>query len=75
VRSREEAGNPEALISRARLQEEIWTEGTPPMMMQAELQFSDDPPPLRHSFNTFVFCILQFLASIPMQRCRKDAVT
>jgi TonB family protein len=46
--AREEASNPEALISRARLQEEIWTEGTPPMMMQAELQFSDANGTLVH---------------------------
>ncbi len=37
----EEAASPEALISRARLQEEIWTEGTPPMLMRAEVQVSN----------------------------------
>jgi hypothetical protein len=33
--------SPEALISRARSQEEIWTDGTPPMSMRAELQIFD----------------------------------
>src|SRR5271166_5684249 len=32
------AGSPQALISRARSQEDLWTEGTPPMEMRAELQ-------------------------------------
>jgi TonB family protein len=44
----EETASPEALISRARLQEEIWTKGMPPMMMQAELQFSDAQGSLVH---------------------------
>ncbi len=34
-----------------------------------------ESPPLRHDSNIFVFCILQFLVSIPMQRYEKDAVT
>ena len=38
---KEEAASPEALISRARLQEEIWTEGTPPILMRADVQVSD----------------------------------
>src|ERR1700687_3119449 len=38
---KEEAASPEALISRALLREEIWTAGTPPMLMRAELQVSD----------------------------------
>jgi TonB family protein len=38
---KEEAPSPDALIARARLQEEIWTEGTPPMLMRAEIQVSD----------------------------------
>jgi TonB family protein len=33
--------SPEELISRARLQEELWAEGTPPMFLRAELQVSD----------------------------------
>ncbi len=33
--------SPESLISRARLQQDIWTAGTPPMSMRADLQFSD----------------------------------
>lgn len=37
---KEEAVSPEALISRARLQE-IWTEGTPRMLMRAKVQVSD----------------------------------
>jgi TonB family protein len=39
--AKEDSSNPEALISRARLQEEIWAAGTPPMLMRAELQVSD----------------------------------
>lgn len=39
--AKEEIPSPEALISRARLQEEMWTEGTPPMSMRAELQLLD----------------------------------
>jgi TonB family protein len=38
---KEEPASPEALISRARSQEEIWVEGTPPMLMRAELQVFD----------------------------------
>jgi len=38
---KEEPASPEALISRARSQEEIWTDGTPPMSMRAELQVFD----------------------------------
>ena len=38
---KEEPASPEALISRARLQEEAWAEGTPPMLMRAELQVFD----------------------------------
>lgn len=45
---KEEAASPEALISRARLQEEIWTEGTPPMLMRAEVQASDAKGALVH---------------------------
>lgn len=37
----DEAASPEALISRARLQEDLWTEGTPSLFMQAELRVSD----------------------------------
>jgi TonB family protein len=36
--AKEETLSPESLISRARLQQEIWTEGTPSMSMRAELQ-------------------------------------
>lgn len=45
---KEEAASPETLISRARLQEEIWTEGTPPMLMRAEVQVSDAKGALVH---------------------------
>ncbi len=45
---KEEAAGPEALISRARLQEEIWTKGTPPMLMRAEIQVSDAKGSLAH---------------------------
>jgi TonB family protein len=38
---KDEVAGPEALISRARLEEEIWTDGTPPMSMRAEIQVSD----------------------------------
>jgi TonB family protein len=47
------ASSPEALISRARSQEELWTEGTPPMMMRAELQVSDGKGGLTHGEYTF----------------------
>jgi len=39
--AKEDTASPEALISQARLQEEIWTSGTPPMLMRAEVQVSD----------------------------------
>jgi TonB family protein len=39
--TKDDAPSPEALISRARMQEEVWIEGTPPMMMRAELQVYD----------------------------------
>jgi TonB family protein len=51
--AKEETPSPEALISRARLQQEIWTEGTPPMSMQAELQLSDAKGALVHGDYTF----------------------
>ena len=35
---KDDATTPEALISRARLQGEIWIDGTPPMLMRAEMQ-------------------------------------
>jgi TonB family protein len=38
---KEEPTSPEALISRARSQEDIWTDGTPPILMRAELQLFD----------------------------------
>src|ERR1700690_1270492 len=41
VTATEEAATPEALITLARLQQEIWTKGTPPMFMRAELQILD----------------------------------
>lgn len=46
--TKEETPKPEALISRARMQEEIWTEGTPSMKMQAELQVYDAEGNLGH---------------------------
>jgi TonB family protein len=45
---KEEAARPEALISRARVQEEIWAEGTPPMLMRADVQVSDAKGTLVH---------------------------
>jgi TonB family protein len=45
---KEEAESPETLISRARLQEEIWTEGTPPMLMRAEIQIAEAHGDLAH---------------------------
>jgi TonB family protein len=38
---KEEPAGPEALISRARLQEETWAKGTAPMLMRAEIQVFD----------------------------------
>ena len=46
--AKEEAASPEALISRARLHEDIWTEGTPPTLMRAEIQVSDPKGALVH---------------------------
>jgi hypothetical protein len=51
--AKEDAASPEALISRARLQEEIWTSGTPPMLMRAEVQVSDAKGGLMHGDYTF----------------------
>ena len=48
-----DTASPEALISRARLQEEIWTSGTPPMLMRAEVQVSDSKGALVHGDYTF----------------------
>jgi TonB family protein len=39
--SSSDTDGPEALLSRARTQEAIWAEGTPPMMMRADIQISD----------------------------------
>ncbi|HKV04514.1 MAG TPA: TonB family protein [Candidatus Acidoferrales bacterium] len=39
--AKENATSPEALISRARLVEEIWTAGMPSMLMRAEVQIAD----------------------------------
>jgi TonB family protein len=44
----EEAASPEALISQARLEEAIWTEGTPPMSMRAEVQVANAHGALVH---------------------------
>src|SRR5258708_10101423 len=38
---REEQASPEELISRARSEEEIWAQGTPPVSVRAELQVFD----------------------------------
>ena len=48
-----DTASPEALISRARLQEEIWASGTPPMLMRAEVQVSDAKGALVHGDYTF----------------------
>jgi TonB family protein len=50
---KEETSSPEAMIARARLQEEIWTEGTPPMLMRAEIQVYDAHGALAHGDYTF----------------------
>jgi TonB family protein len=39
--SKEGTSSSEALISRARIQRDIWAEGAPPMLMRAEIQISD----------------------------------
>ena len=39
--SKEGTSSSEALMSRARTQQDIWAEGTPPMLMRAEIQMSD----------------------------------
>ncbi|NDQ56275.1 MAG: energy transducer TonB [Acidipila sp.] len=44
----EDATSPEELISRARLLEDIWTEGTPPMLMRAEIEVSSATGALVH---------------------------
>src|SRR5437899_10936547 len=46
--AKEEAASTEALISRARLHEDIWTEGTPPTLMRAEIQVTDPKAALVH---------------------------
>jgi hypothetical protein len=46
--AKEETASPEALISRARLQEQIWTEGMPPMSMRADIQVFDVKGALVH---------------------------
>jgi len=51
--AKEEAPSPDALISRAHLQEEIWTDGTPPMLMRAEIQISDSKGALVKGQYTF----------------------
>lgn len=51
----EEAENPETLISRARLQEEIWTEGTPPTLMRAEIQIAEAHGHLAHGSYTLAW--------------------
>jgi TonB family protein len=50
---KEEAASAEVLISRARLLEQIWTEGAPPMLMRAEVQVSDAKGALGHGDYTF----------------------
>jgi len=50
---KEEAPSPEALVARARVQEDIWTEGTPPMLMRAEIQVSDTQGAPAHGNYTF----------------------
>jgi hypothetical protein len=51
--AKEDTPSPDALISRARLQEEIWTDGTPPMLMRAEIQVSDSKGALVKGQYTF----------------------
>lgn len=48
-----DAPNPEALLSRARLIEETWPEGTPPMSLRAELQVLDSNRHLDQGQYTF----------------------
>src|SRR6266850_8076952 len=45
---------------------EIW--GISCVSNDIRLSSGGESPPLRHDFNIFVFCTLQFLVSIPMQR-------
>ena len=39
--SKEDSVNPEALLTQARQLQDVWTAGTPPMMMRAEIQVFD----------------------------------
>jgi TonB family protein len=50
---KEAAGGPEALISRARSQGDLWTEGTQPTIMRADLQVSDARGNLVHGDYVF----------------------
>lgn len=52
---KEEGASPEALISRARQQGEIWTDGTPPMRMRAEIQVLGSKEDLVPGSYTFVW--------------------
>jgi TonB family protein len=49
----EETPSRDALISRAHLQEDIWTDGTPPMVMLAEIQVADSKGDLVKGQYTF----------------------
>ncbi len=51
--AKDEAPSPNALISGAHQQEEIWTDGTPPMLMRAEIQVSDSKGALVKGQYTF----------------------
>ena len=50
---KDEVVSPEALISRARLLEDIWAEGTPSMLMRADVQTLDAKGSLGHAGYTF----------------------
>jgi TonB family protein len=53
--AKEDVPSPETLISRARLLEDIWTEGTPPMLMRADVQVLDAKGSFGHAGYTFVW--------------------
>jgi TonB family protein len=46
--AKEEQESPQALISRARLEEDMWAEGSPPILMRADLQVPDAKGTLVH---------------------------
>jgi hypothetical protein len=51
--SKEDAANSESLISRARLLAEPWTDGTPPMLLRADVQVPGARNSLGHAGYSF----------------------